>query len=75
METLRAEAIEVNIAEVEEAILIIRSALDNSVNWDDLELIVKEEQKAGDAIAGLISKLKVSRPPPASHTHSRLVRF
>ncbi|KNC49280.1 serologically defined colon cancer antigen 1 [Thecamonas trahens ATCC 50062] len=57
--TAKAQAIEVSVDEVEQAILIIRSALENAVDWEELGRIVKEEQRRGEPIACLITKLKL----------------
>merc|ERR1712137_1381324 len=55
--TRKALLIQDNIEDVEKAILIIRSAVANSMDWSELGRIVKEEKKNGDRIAEIIHKL------------------
>ena len=43
----KAELIHANLEEVERAIVIIRSAIGSSVDWTELEQIVKEVWKWG----------------------------
>jgi hypothetical protein len=45
---------------VEAALTVIRSALANGVSWPALEELVSIEKKAGNPIASLILKLKVT---------------
>lgn len=56
-----AELIEYNLDDVDATILAVRVALANGMAWDDLALMVKEEKKAGNPIAGLIDKLYLER--------------
>ena len=53
----KAELIQNNLEDVEKAILIIRSAIANSIDWAELNRIVKEEKKNGDPIAQIIQQL------------------
>ena len=55
----KARAIEGSMDVVDAAINVIRSALANSVDWSDLWQIVKDEQHAGDPVAGIIHRLKL----------------
>lgn len=56
-----AELIEYNLEDVDAAILAVRVALANSMNWEDLARMVKEEKKSGNPVAGLIDKLHLER--------------
>ncbi|KAI3830792.1 hypothetical protein MKX03_002880 [Papaver bracteatum] len=56
-----AELIEYNLEDVDSAILAVRVALANGMNWDDLARMVKEEKKSGNPVAGLIDKLHLER--------------
>ena len=55
----KARLIELNLAEVDQAIAIIRSGLESGMDWNHLEHIVKTEQRNGNPIAGLIHALKL----------------
>ena len=56
-----AELIEYNLEDVDAAILAVRVALANGMNWEDLARMVKEEKKSGNSVAGLIDKLYLER--------------
>ncbi|KAH7678565.1 Zinc finger CCHC-type protein [Dioscorea alata] len=56
-----AELIEYNLEDVDAAILAVRVALANGMNWEDLARMVKEEKKSGNPVAGLIDKLHLER--------------
>ncbi|KAK9068341.1 hypothetical protein SSX86_012452 [Deinandra increscens subsp. villosa] len=56
-----AELIEYNLEDVDAAILAVRVALANGMNWDDLTRMVKEEKKSGNPVAGLIDKLHLEK--------------
>lgn len=56
-----AELIEYNLEDVDAAILAVRVALANGMNWEDLARMVKEERKSGNPVAGLIDKLHLER--------------
>lgn len=56
-----AELIEYNLEDVDAAILAVRVALANGMNWDDLARMVKEEKKSGNPVAGIIDKLHLER--------------
>jgi len=56
----KAKLIEDNAEDVTRVIEIIRSALANSMGWAQLETLVKEEQRNGNAIAMTIHKLKLA---------------
>lgn len=56
-----AELIEYNLEDVDAAILAVRVALANGMNWDDLTRMVKEEKKSGNPVAGIIDKLHLER--------------
>ncbi|XP_058084254.1 uncharacterized protein LOC131231908 [Magnolia sinica] len=59
--TKMAELIEYNLEDVDAAILAVRVALANGMDWEDLARMVKEEKKAGNPVAGLIDKLHLER--------------
>ncbi|KAI8009630.1 Nuclear export mediator factor Nemf [Camellia lanceoleosa] len=56
-----AELIEYNLDDVDAAILAVRVALANGMNWEDLARMVKEERKSGNPVASLIDKLYLER--------------
>lgn len=56
-----AELIEYNLEDVDAAIIAVRVALANGMNWEDLARMVKEERKSGNPVAGLIDKLHLER--------------
>lgn len=56
-----AELIEYNLEDVDSAILAVRVALANGMNWEGLARMVKEEKKSGNPVAGLIDKLNLER--------------
>jgi hypothetical protein len=57
----KAELIEYNLEEVDAAILAVRSALANGMDWADLGQMVKEERKAGNPVAGLIHSMQLEK--------------
>lgn len=57
----RAQAIEGNITEVENAITVIRSAVAAAVPWNRLAVIVEEEKKNGNPVAEIIHSLQLDR--------------
>ncbi|XP_047338273.1 ribosome quality control complex subunit NEMF isoform X2 [Impatiens glandulifera] len=56
-----AELIEYNLEDVDAAIMAVRVALANGMNWEDLARMVKEEKKSGNPVAALIDKLHLER--------------
>lgn len=44
---------------VDRAILIVRSALANQIDWTEIHELVKEAQLQGDPVAGAIKSLKL----------------
>ncbi|KAL9233066.1 hypothetical protein vseg_008106 [Gypsophila vaccaria] len=52
-----AQLIEYNLDDVDAAILAVRVALANGMNWEDLARMVKQEKKSGNPVAGLIDQL------------------
>jgi len=58
---VQAQLIQENLDDVEKALMIIRSAIANSMDWTDLARIIKEEKKNGDEIAQLIHKLNLEQ--------------
>ncbi|RWV83907.1 hypothetical protein GW17_00054424 [Ensete ventricosum] len=56
-----AELIEYNLEDVDAAIVAVRVALANGMNWEDIARMVKEERKSGNPVAGLIDKLHLER--------------
>ncbi|KAJ4807693.1 Nuclear export mediator factor NEMF [Rhynchospora pubera] len=59
--TKMAQLIEYNLEDVDAAIMAVRVALANGMNWDDLKHMIKEEKKHGNPVAGLIDKLHLER--------------
>lgn len=57
----RAQAIEGNIAEVEAAITVIRSAIAAAVPWDGLARMVSDEKKNGNPVAEIIHSLQLEK--------------
>ncbi|EGC30763.1 hypothetical protein DICPUDRAFT_40970 [Dictyostelium purpureum] len=56
----KAELIEANLQEVDQCILIIRSGVANSMNWDTLNQLLKEEKKKNPySVATKIQRLKL----------------
>jgi len=55
----KAQLIETNLQMVDAAILIIRNAIATGMDWRELEDLVKDEQKHGNAIALMIDSLKL----------------
>ncbi|CAG8522650.1 6805_t:CDS:10 [Paraglomus occultum] len=55
----KAKMIELNIDIVDQALLVIRQAIASSMDWKDLENLVKEEKNKGNPIANIISGLKL----------------
>jgi hypothetical protein len=59
--TTMAQLIEYNLEDVDAAIMAVRVALANGMNWDDLKRMIKEERKLGNPVAGLIDRLHLER--------------
>ncbi|WCJ23246.1 Ribosome quality control complex subunit NEMF [Euphorbia peplus] len=57
----RAELIEYNLEDVDNAILAVRVALAKGMSWEDLNRMVKEEKKLGNPVAGIIDKLHLEK--------------
>jgi len=57
---LRGQLIEMNLDMVDQAILIVRSAIANQIDWTEIWNLVKEAQLQGDRVAGAIKALKLS---------------
>ncbi|CAM0135522.1 hypothetical protein VKS41_005168 [Umbelopsis sp. WA50703] len=55
----KAQLIELNLQMVDAAIMIIRNAIATGMDWRELEDLVKNEQKHGNAIALMIDSLKL----------------
>lgn len=53
----QAQLIELNKEDVENVLLVVRSALDSGMDWDELKNLVKMEQKNGNPVANLIHSL------------------
>ncbi|KAK7505562.1 hypothetical protein BaRGS_00003307 [Batillaria attramentaria] len=56
---LRGQLIEINLDLVDQAILVVRSALANQIDWTEINQIVKEAQLNGDPVAKAITGLKL----------------
>eukprot|EP00002_Diphylleia_rotans_P021148 TRINITY_DN4117_c0_g1_i6.p1 TRINITY_DN4117_c0_g1~~TRINITY_DN4117_c0_g1_i6.p1 ORF type:complete len:823 (+),score=195.64 TRINITY_DN4117_c0_g1_i6:75-2543(+) len=54
----KATLIEYNLEDVDRAILVIRSFLAQSMDWEEVTRIWKEERKKGNPIASMIHQLK-----------------
>ncbi|OQR81173.1 hypothetical protein ACHHYP_16685 [Achlya hypogyna] len=57
----QAQLIEQNQGDIENVLLVVRSALANGMDWKDLEDLVKAEQKNGNPIASLIHRLDLAQ--------------
>ncbi|KAK3092818.1 hypothetical protein FSP39_007530 [Pinctada imbricata] len=56
----KGRLIELNLPLVDKAILIVRSALANQIDWTEIENLVKEAQIQGDPVAASIKSLKLN---------------
>ncbi|KAL0969617.1 hypothetical protein UPYG_G00229890 [Umbra pygmaea] len=59
VDRLKGELVEMNLAIVDRALQVVRSALANQVDWAEIGLIVKDAQAAGDPVACAIKELKL----------------
>ncbi|XP_051942236.1 ribosome quality control complex subunit NEMF-like [Hippocampus zosterae] len=59
VDRVKGELVEMNLAVVERALQVIRSALANQVDWTEIGVLVKEAQAAGDPVACAIKDLKL----------------
>ncbi|XP_046545079.1 nuclear export mediator factor NEMF-like [Haliotis rubra] len=59
VDILKGQLIEMNLQLVDQAILIVRSALANQIDWTEIWNLVKEAQLTGDPVAGAIKSLKL----------------
>ncbi|XP_077394713.1 ribosome quality control complex subunit NEMF [Festucalex cinctus] len=59
VDRVKGELVEMNLAVVERALQVIRSALANQVDWTEIGVLVKEAQVAGDPVACAIKDLKL----------------
>uniref|UniRef100_A0A667YU18 Ribosome quality control complex subunit NEMF n=1 Tax=Myripristis murdjan TaxID=586833 RepID=A0A667YU18_9TELE len=59
VDRIKGELVEMNLAVVDRALQVVRSALANQVDWTEIGLIVKEAQAAGDPVACAIKELKL----------------
>uniref|UniRef100_H2YKU7 Ribosome quality control complex subunit NEMF n=1 Tax=Ciona savignyi TaxID=51511 RepID=H2YKU7_CIOSA len=76
----KARLIESNLQMIDEAILVVRSAIANQVDWKEIRSLVHDAQVRGDKVASSIKSLKletnsmvmslrwvgISKPPPHS---------
>uniref|UniRef100_F6TDD6 Ribosome quality control complex subunit NEMF n=1 Tax=Ciona intestinalis TaxID=7719 RepID=F6TDD6_CIOIN len=58
---MKAALIETNLHLVDQSILVVRSAIANQVDWDEIKLLVKEAQGRGDPVASCIKTLKLEQ--------------
>ena len=58
---VQAQLIEQNQLDIENVLLVLRSALANGMDWKDLEDLIKQEQKNGNPVASLIHKLDLAQ--------------
>lgn len=56
---VRGQLIELNLDLVDQAILVVRSALANQIDWTEIKQLVKEAQLNGDVVAKAIAGLKL----------------
>ncbi|XP_023208822.1 nuclear export mediator factor NEMF [Xiphophorus maculatus] len=59
VDRVKGELVEMNLAVVERALQVVRSALANQVDWTEIGAIVKEAQASGDPVACAIKELKL----------------
>lgn len=57
----RARTIDAEPKKVQDAIVVIKAALDAGMDWTNLELIMNEEKKKGNPTALLMNKLKLEK--------------
>uniref|UniRef100_A0A2R5LNK1 Putative rna-binding protein n=1 Tax=Ornithodoros turicata TaxID=34597 RepID=A0A2R5LNK1_9ACAR len=55
----KAELIETNLELVDRALLVLRSALANQIEWNEISVLIKEAQEQGDPVALAIKELKL----------------
>lgn len=55
----KAELIEMNLQLVERALLVLRSALANQIEWSEITQLIKEAREQGDPVALAIKELKL----------------
>ncbi|XP_061172941.1 ribosome quality control complex subunit NEMF-like [Saccostrea echinata] len=55
----KGRLIELNLPLVDQALLIVRSALANQIDWTEIQNLVKEAQLQGDPVASCITGLKL----------------
>ena len=48
------------LLQVDRAIVVVRSAIANQIDWDEIHTIVKEAQTQGDPVASSIKTLKLA---------------
>ncbi|XP_015761968.1 PREDICTED: nuclear export mediator factor NEMF-like, partial [Acropora digitifera] len=59
LDMLKAGLVELNLELVDNAILIVNSAIANQIDWSEINNIVKEAQAQGDQVACAIAALKL----------------
>lgn len=57
-DVFKANLIEENLEVVDQAIKIVRSAIANQIDWEEINNLIKDAQSKGDPVATTISKLK-----------------
>ncbi|XP_052768636.1 ribosome quality control complex subunit NEMF-like [Mya arenaria] len=60
VDKLKGQLIEMNLDMVDRAILIVRSAIANQIDWTEIHNLVKEAQMDGDPVALAIKDLKLA---------------
>lgn len=55
----KAQVIEENLALVEQAIRVVRTAIANQIDWDEIHNLIKDAQASGDPVALAISGLNL----------------
>ncbi|KAL4238275.1 hypothetical protein ACF0H5_002987 [Mactra antiquata] len=60
VDKMKGQVIEMNLNLVDRAILIVRSAIANQIDWTEIQNLVKEAQIDGDPVAMAIKDLKLS---------------
>ncbi|KAH3859417.1 ribosome quality control complex subunit NEMF-like [Dreissena polymorpha] len=60
VDKMKGQLIEMNLDMVDRAILIVRSAIANQIDWTEIHNLVKEAQSDGDPVALAIKELKLA---------------
>lgn len=58
-DTIKAMLVEMNLSLVDQAIKLVRTAIANQLDWDEIDSLLKDSQQELDPVALCISKLKL----------------